>query len=75
MERILNNKIIIIGWLLFILCLFLPAAIEHNNPTYGYTLGMYAVDEIPDIFSSLDKWPIVSISGISNIMALLSYLL
>jgi hypothetical protein len=71
MEWILHNKIIIIGWLLFILCLFLPVTYEHGKYYNGFAYGMLAIDDISQIFYK-DKWPLVHISGISNILAILA---
>ena len=75
MERSIKINIsIILGWVLFILCLIMPAITEHGKSATGYTYGMLAIKEIPSIFKEIYelKWPIVNISGIGNIFALLS---
>ena len=71
MERNRIDIIILIGWVIFMACLALPALIDKSEKIYGYTLGLLAVESISGILET-NKWPFVEISGIGNVMAFVS---
>ena len=71
MDRIITTKaLIILGWSLFILCLFLPVEYEESKLN-GFVFAGFAIERIPLIFN-WNSWPTIPISGISNILALFS---
>jgi hypothetical protein len=72
MSHILSNKLVAIGWLLFLICLILPAAIENEGAVYGY---QYAKLSIEMIFDDYDGWPLISMSGLGNILAAIGILI
>lgn len=67
--RIFSSKTFVVaGWLLFMLCLVLPATTEEEGVVFGY---QYAQAAIENIFDDYEGWPFVSLSGLSNIVAAL----
>ena len=42
MKILLSNKLVVVGWVLFLLCLITPAAIENEGAIYGYQYAQLA---------------------------------
>ena len=68
MSILLSNKLVVAGWVFFLLCLILPTTVENGGTAYGYQYGKYA---IASIFDEYDGWPLIAVSGLSNILAAL----
>lgn len=66
MSILLSNKLVVAGWVFFLLCLILPATVEDGSTGYGYQYAKYALEKM---FDEYDGWPLIALSGLSNILA------